>query len=74
MHGSSASNIYDSWRSQRQHPADYYYDSHNQFNKKMGPYPPEVEFIDHQQQHNEMPMYTYNPKRYHNRQDYDRDF
>jgi hypothetical protein len=30
MHGSSASNIYDSWRSQR-HTGDYLYDSHDNY-------------------------------------------
>ncbi|GAB0092936.1 hypothetical protein DMENIID0001_079880 [Sergentomyia squamirostris] len=72
MHGSQPSNIYDSWRSSR-HPSNYY-DSHPHYPQKVGPYPAEA-FMDYHQappsQHNSMPMYTYNPRRY---RDYDEDF
>ncbi|XP_055695635.1 mucin-2 isoform X2 [Lutzomyia longipalpis] len=67
------SNIYDSWRSQRHPSSGYYYDSHQQYPQKIGPYPADA-FMDYHQaptQHNSMPMYTYNPRRY---RDYDEDF
>jgi hypothetical protein len=44
MHGSSASNIYDSWRSTRH--AEYYYDEREIYgsNHKMAHYPPQARY------------------------------
>lgn len=69
MHGSS-SNIYDSWRSQRNHkePHPQYLDSHH-YPQKSVPYPPND--LYNMDPHQPMGMYTYNPRRYH---DYDADF
>ncbi|XP_055856351.1 uncharacterized protein LOC129919489 [Episyrphus balteatus] len=67
VHGSSASNIYDSWRSTRH--GDYYYDSHNYtpHHNKADQYPPDA-FADVHQ------MYTYNNPRSRYQRDYDPDF
>lgn len=64
MHGSSASNIYDSWRSERY--GDFYYDNHS-YTPHKGENYPQDDFEDSHQ------MYTYNNRPRYPR-DYDPDF
>jgi predicted HTH domain antitoxin len=78
IHGSSGSNIYDSWRSQRHTTSNYYYDQQLHYPQKSSQYPPADPYMDahypYQQQHvhhphhqalqSAMGLHTYNPRRY----------
>lgn len=88
LHGSSGSNIYDSWRSQRHTTSNYYYDQQLNYPQKASQYPPVDPFMDthyspYQPQHvhhphhqalqqSAMGLHTYNPPRRYYR-DYDPD-